>query len=147
MELHCFPHNQIVSTFKTFLSKANGNKFIQIKLHAALIIYYYLLFVRCEVDESWWWFVYKFAATHNTNNTVLSKWTNIRSKLTAGRAKKEIANTAKQEATIFPIQVSGTLSPYPIVITVIWKTIAMQCKHFICWANRNVKHKKLRKKR
>lgn len=38
MELHCFPHNQIVSTFKTFLSKANGNKFIQIKLHAALII-------------------------------------------------------------------------------------------------------------
>lgn len=50
MELHCFPHNQIVSTFKTFLSKANGNKFIQIKLHAALIII--LLGVRLiRVDE------------------------------------------------------------------------------------------------
>lgn len=50
MELHCFPHNQIVSTFKTFLSKANGNKFIQIKLHAALIII--LLGVRLiRVDD------------------------------------------------------------------------------------------------
>jgi hypothetical protein len=41
--------------------------------------------------------------------------------LTAGRAKKEIAKTAKQEATIFPTHVWGTLSPYPIVITVIYK--------------------------
>lgn len=50
MELHCFPHSQIVSTFKTFLSKANGNKFIQIKLHAALIII--LLGVRLmRVDD------------------------------------------------------------------------------------------------
>lgn len=50
MELHCFPHNQIVSTFNTFLSKANGNKFIQIKLHAALIII--LLGVRLmRVDD------------------------------------------------------------------------------------------------
>lgn len=50
MELHCFPHNQIVSTFKTFPSKANGNKFIQIKLHAALIII--LLGVRLmRVDD------------------------------------------------------------------------------------------------
>lgn len=50
MELHCFPHNQIVSTFKTVLSKANGNKFIQIKLHAALIII--LLGVRLmRVDD------------------------------------------------------------------------------------------------
>lgn len=48
--LFMFPHNQIVSTFKTFLSKANGNKFIQIKLHAALIII--LLGVRLmRVDD------------------------------------------------------------------------------------------------
>jgi hypothetical protein len=31
--------------------------------------------------------------------------------LTAGRAKKEMANTEKQEATILPIQVWGTVSP------------------------------------
>lgn len=40
--------------------------------------------------------------------------------LTAGRAKKEMANTEKQEATILPIHVWGTVSPYPIVVTVIW---------------------------
>ena len=39
--------------------------------------------------------------------------------ITAGRAKKEIAKTEKQEATIFPIQVLGTVSPYPMVVTVI----------------------------
>jgi hypothetical protein len=39
--------------------------------------------------------------------------------LTAGRAKKEMAKTEKQEATILPIQVLGTVSPYPIVVTVI----------------------------
>ena len=33
------------------------------------------------------------------------------SKLTAGSAKNEIANTEKQEATIFPGQVLGTVSP------------------------------------
>ena len=38
---------------------------------------------------------------------------------TAGRAKKEMANTEKQEATILPIQVLGTVSPYPMVVTVI----------------------------
>ena len=38
---------------------------------------------------------------------------------TAGRAKKEIAKTEKQEATIFPIHVFGTVSPYPMVVTVI----------------------------
>ena len=43
--------------------------------------------------------------------------------LTAGSAKNEIANTEKQEATIFPGQVRGTVSPYPIVVTVIWKQI------------------------
>lgn len=32
-------------------------------------------------------------------------------KLTAGRAKKEMAKTLKQEATILPIQVLGTVSP------------------------------------
>lgn len=31
--------------------------------------------------------------------------------LTAGRAKKDIANTEKQEAIVFPIHVWGTLSP------------------------------------
>ena len=31
--------------------------------------------------------------------------------LTAGRAKKEMAKTEKQEAMVFPIQVCGTLSP------------------------------------
>ena len=41
-------------------------------------------------------------------------------KNTAGRAKKEMANTEKQEATILPNQVLGTVSPYPIVVTVIW---------------------------
>ena len=41
--------------------------------------------------------------------------------LTAGRAKNDIANTEKQEATIFPVQVRGTVSPYPMVVTVIWK--------------------------
>ena len=39
--------------------------------------------------------------------------------LTAGSAKKEMANTEKQEATILPVQVSGTVSPYPMVVTVI----------------------------
>ena len=38
---------------------------------------------------------------------------------TAGNAKKEIANTEKQDATIFPVQVRGTASPYPMVVTVI----------------------------
>ena len=38
---------------------------------------------------------------------------------TAGSAKKEIANTEKQDATIFPIHVLGTVSPYPMVVTVI----------------------------
>lgn len=41
--------------------------------------------------------------------------------LTAGRAKKEIAKTEKQEATILPIHVFGTASPYPMVVTVIWE--------------------------
>jgi hypothetical protein len=31
-----------------------------------------------------------------------------------------MAKTEKQEATILPIQVRGTVSPYPIVVTVIW---------------------------
>lgn len=30
---------------------------------------------------------------------------------TAGSAKNEIANTEKQDAIVFPIQVCGTLSP------------------------------------
>ena len=37
----------------------------------------------------------------------------------AGSAKNEIAKTEKHEATIFPDQVLGTASPYPIVVTVI----------------------------
>ena len=40
---------------------------------------------------------------------------------TAGRAKKEMAKTEKQEATILPTQVLGTVSPYPIVVTVIYE--------------------------
>ena len=39
--------------------------------------------------------------------------------LTAGKAKNDMANTEKQEATILPIHVWGTVSPYPIVVTVI----------------------------
>jgi len=31
--------------------------------------------------------------------------------LTAGSAKKDMANTLKHEATIFPIHVCGTVSP------------------------------------
>lgn len=31
--------------------------------------------------------------------------------LTAGRAKNEIANTEKQDAMVFPIHVTGTMSP------------------------------------
>ena len=31
---------------------------------------------------------------------------------TAGNAKNEMAKTEKQDATIFPIQVLGTVSPY-----------------------------------
>ena len=38
---------------------------------------------------------------------------------TAGRAKNDIAKTEKHDATILPIQVRGTVSPYPIVVTVI----------------------------
>ena len=38
--------------------------------------------------------------------------------LTAGRAKNDMAKTEKHEATIFPIHVCGTVSPYPIVVTV-----------------------------
>ena len=86
---------------------------------------------------------------------------------TAGSAKKEIAKTEKQDATILPerfniifilesakihqwdihqetnvymnlilpAQVRGTVSPYPIVVTVIWK-IFLECwrKIFLeCW--------------
>ena len=40
-------------------------------------------------------------------------------RIPAGSAKKEIAKTEKHEATIFPDQVLGTASPYPIVVTVI----------------------------
>ena len=43
----------------------------------------------------------------------------IRVELTAGNAKNEIAKTLKQDATNFPIQVLGTASPYPMVVTVI----------------------------
>ena len=40
------------------------------------------------------------------------KWTLLIIKFqTAGRAKKEMAKTEKQEATIFPVQVLGTVSP------------------------------------
>ena len=41
------------------------------------------------------------------------------SELTAGKAKNEIAKTEKHDAIIFPIHVLGTVSPYPIVVTVI----------------------------
>lgn len=36
---------------------------------------------------------------------------NARIILTAGSAKKDMANTLKHEATIFPIHVCGTVSP------------------------------------
>jgi len=42
---------------------------------------------------------------------------------TAGRAKNDIAKTEKQDATILPIHVRGTVSPYPIVVTVICKQL------------------------
>jgi len=38
---------------------------------------------------------------------------------TAGRAKNDMAKTEKHDATILPIHVRGTVSPYPIVVTVI----------------------------
>lgn len=41
--------------------------------------------------------------------------------LTAGSAKKEMANTEKQDAIVFPIHVCGTLSPYPMVVTVTFR--------------------------
>ena len=41
--------------------------------------------------------------------------------ITAGKAKNEMANTDKHDATILPIQVRGTVSPYPIVVTVIYQ--------------------------
>ena len=34
-----------------------------------------------------------------------------------------MAKTEKQDATIFPSHVLGTVSPYPIVVTVIYKRI------------------------
>lgn len=53
-------------------------------------------------------------------------WTlsaNPEPRIPAGSAKKEMAKTLKQEATILPIHVCGTASPYPIVVTVIWGNI------------------------
>lgn len=47
----------------------------------------------------------------------------VLNKPTAGSAKKDIAKTLKHDATIFPIHVWGTASPYPIVVTVIWNQI------------------------
>ena len=44
---------------------------------------------------------------------------------TAGKAKNEMAKTEKQEATILPIHVLGTVSPYPMVVTVIWRRESM----------------------
>jgi len=41
--------------------------------------------------------------------------------LTAGSAKNDMAKTEKHDATILPIHVRGTVSPYPIVVTVIYK--------------------------
>ena len=38
--------------------------------------------------------------------------------LTEGRAKKEMANIEKHDAITLPNHVWGTLSPYPIVVTV-----------------------------
>lgn len=38
-------------------------------------------------------------------------WRISSASLTAGSAKKDMANTLKQDATIFPIQVCGTASP------------------------------------
>ena len=43
--------------------------------------------------------------------------------LTAGRPKKAMAKTEKNEATSLPIQALGTVSPYPIVVTVFYKMI------------------------
>ena len=40
--------------------------------------------------------------------------------LTAGSAKKEIPIRAQKEAMSFPIHVSGVMSPYPTVQSVIW---------------------------
>ncbi len=40
---------------------------------------------------------------------------------TAGKAKNEIPRRAQNEAIIFPVHVSGVLSPYPTVDKVIWK--------------------------
>lgn len=46
--------------------------------------------------------------------------------LTAGRAKKDTPSRAKQAAKSRPCQVRGVLSPYPIVVRVIWiKTVEL----------------------
>lgn len=43
-----------------------------------------------------------------------------RETLTAGRAKKEIPSRAKPAESSLPVQVCGVLSPYPMVVRVIW---------------------------
>lgn len=141
MELHCFPHNQIVSTFKTFLSKANGNKFIQIKLHAALIII--LLGVRLmRVDDDL--FINLLQHTiqiiqYSQNERILEA--NL---LQVERKRKSQTRQSKRRLS------SPSRSPGPCPHTLSSSPLSgrrLQCKHFICWANRNVKHKTLRKKR
>ena len=47
---------------------------------------------------------------HNKRVKVVSNH-NSKNELTAGSAKKEMANTEKHEATIFPGHVLGTVSP------------------------------------
>ena len=65
----------------------------------------------------------EYPATHNTFVCAIYPSFNFAKHFTAGRAKNEMANTEKHEATILPVQVLGTVSPYPIVVTVICKVI------------------------
>ena len=60
---------------------------------------------------------------HNTFVCAIYPSFNFAKHFTAGRAKNEMAKTEKHEATILPVQVLGTVSPYPIVVTVICKVI------------------------
>jgi len=59
--------------------------------------------------------------------------------LTAGSAKNDMAKTEKHDATILPIHVRGTVSPYPIVVTVIYKQLIDECNKAISTRNTYVR--------
>ena len=71
----------------------------------------------CQVRISFCWAQYFCITGPRREKTCVAdqpahplEWVN-NCRLTAGSAKKDIANTEKQDATILPIQVCGTVSP------------------------------------